>query len=235
MNDAANRLPNTFETFAGIGKFIGVSHISPEFYAKHSHPVEMASAFLRLVASEHRALENALRAALPLSLTEGAAHMQQAFQEALFSKRIDLTSNLALLIGEVDHEGRVVPNPACAGPLLDGRPARRAGAGRQERLQPGPTALPLPRLRQDLQRPDGHAAGWASHQGAILRAGRVPRPGHDRAGGCRRALRASSAALPARPPPSSAEVMRARGRPAAHPAASAAWPARCVRAPGRAD
>lgn len=82
--------------------------------------------------------------------------------------------------------------------------------------------------------PHGHAAGRASHQGALLRAARVPRPGHARAGGCRRAFRASSAALPARPPPSSAEVMRARGRPAAHPAASAAWPARCVRAPGRA-
>lgn len=87
MSDAVDRLPNTFETFAGIGKLIGVSRISPQFYAKHSHPIELASAFLRLAASEHPALEKAMRAALPLQLTEGATTIQLAFQEARLTEK----------------------------------------------------------------------------------------------------------------------------------------------------
>ena len=82
MSDANTQPPTTFETFAGIGKFIAVSRISPTFYGCHNHPIEMACAFLRIVASEHPALERALRASLSLPLREGATHIQAAFQEA---------------------------------------------------------------------------------------------------------------------------------------------------------
>lgn len=87
MSDAVSEQLSSFETFAGIGKFIGVSRISPQFYAKHSHAVEMASSFLRIAASEHPALEKALRAALSLSLTEGATHLRLAFQEARLTEK----------------------------------------------------------------------------------------------------------------------------------------------------
>lgn len=45
----------------------------------------------------------------------------------------------------------------------------------------GPAALLLPRLREDLQYHHRHTAGRASQQGALLRAGRVPRSRLDRA------------------------------------------------------
>jgi hypothetical protein len=82
MSDTNTRPPTTFETFAGIGKFIAASRMSPQFYEQHTHPVEMACAFLRILASEHPALERALRASLSLPLAEGAVHLQAAFQEA---------------------------------------------------------------------------------------------------------------------------------------------------------
>ncbi|MFA5924060.1 MAG: hypothetical protein WC856_22685 [Methylococcaceae bacterium] len=71
-------LPTPFESLAGICKFIAVSKISPDFYTKHQHPVEFAGAFLRLLASLYPPLEKAFRTALPLSLSEGAAPIQQA-------------------------------------------------------------------------------------------------------------------------------------------------------------
>jgi hypothetical protein len=86
MSDANKRPPSTFETFAGVGKFIAVSRVSPQFYEQHTHPVEMACAFLRILASEHPALERALRASLSLPLAEGAAHLEVAFQEARLGK-----------------------------------------------------------------------------------------------------------------------------------------------------
>ena len=82
MADTNIRPPTTFETLAGIGKFIAVSRMSPEFYRQHAHPVETACAFLRIAATEHPALERALRASLSLPLAEGAVHLQTAFQEA---------------------------------------------------------------------------------------------------------------------------------------------------------
>lgn len=64
-------------------------------------------------------------------------------------------------------------------------PALYLRPGRQERPRPGPAALPLRRLQQDLQRHDGHAAGRAASQGTVLSAGRLPGQGHDRARGGR--------------------------------------------------
>lgn len=86
-------------------------------------------------------------------------------------------------------------------------------------------------------------AGWSMEAGRLTRTGAdghlsvVARAGELAGSPISRpltGLRASSAARPPRPPPSSAEVRRACGCPAARPAASAAWPARCTRAPGRA-
>jgi hypothetical protein len=71
-------LPTAFESLAAVSKFIAVPKMSPEFHARQRHPVEFAGAFLRVVANTYPPLEQAFRKALPLSLTEGAVHIQQA-------------------------------------------------------------------------------------------------------------------------------------------------------------
>jgi hypothetical protein len=72
------KLPTPFESLAGICKFIAVPKMNPAFYAKHRHPVEFAGSFLRVLANSHPSLEKAFRVALPLSLAEGAAPIQEA-------------------------------------------------------------------------------------------------------------------------------------------------------------
>jgi len=74
-------LPTVFESLAAICKFIAVPKMSPAFHAKQRHPVEFASAFLRVVASNYPLLEQAFRKALPLPLAEGAVPIQQALAE----------------------------------------------------------------------------------------------------------------------------------------------------------
>lgn len=71
-------LPTLFESLAGVCKFIAVQKISPDFYAKHQHPVEFASAFLRILASTYPSLEKSFRTALPLTVPEGAESIRQA-------------------------------------------------------------------------------------------------------------------------------------------------------------
>lgn len=71
-------LPTVFESLAAVCKFIAVPKFSPAFHAKHLHPVEFASTFLRVLANSYPALEQAFRKSLPLALAEGAIPIQQA-------------------------------------------------------------------------------------------------------------------------------------------------------------
>lgn len=70
-------LPDAFDSLAAICKFIAVSRIDPEFYERHFHPIEMACAFLRVLASHHPPLEKAFRASLPLQIAEGSVHIRE--------------------------------------------------------------------------------------------------------------------------------------------------------------
>jgi hypothetical protein len=79
--------PTPFESLAGICKFIAVQKISPAFYAKHQHPVEFASAFLRILASSYPSLEKSFRAALPLSVSEGSGQIRQALSSLTLSEQ----------------------------------------------------------------------------------------------------------------------------------------------------
>lgn len=65
-------LPDAFDSLAAICKFIAVPKIEPEFYKSHYHAVEAASAFLRVLASNHPRLEAAFRASLPVPIADGA-------------------------------------------------------------------------------------------------------------------------------------------------------------------
>jgi hypothetical protein len=71
-------LPSPFESLAAICKFIAVSRISPDFYAKHQHNIEFACTFTRILASNYPVLDPLFRASLPLSLADGARPIQQA-------------------------------------------------------------------------------------------------------------------------------------------------------------
>ncbi len=74
-------LPDAFDSLAAICKFIAVSKIDPEFHKRHYHAIEMASAFLRVLASHHPPLEKAFRASLPLSITAGSEQIRQVIPE----------------------------------------------------------------------------------------------------------------------------------------------------------
>lgn len=75
---ATENLPTLFESLAGICKFIAAQKMNPDFYAKHQHSVEFASTFLRILASSAPSLEKSFRAALPLTVPEGAEPIRQA-------------------------------------------------------------------------------------------------------------------------------------------------------------
>ena len=77
MNNATT-LPSPFESLAAICKFIAISRLAPDFYAKHENNIEFACTFPRILASNYPALDSAFRASLPLSLSDGAAPIQQA-------------------------------------------------------------------------------------------------------------------------------------------------------------
>jgi hypothetical protein len=71
-------LPTAFESLAGIAKVIAVPKLSPDFYVKHCHPVDFAISFLRVLAGNYPALEQAFRLALPVAISEGAIPIQEA-------------------------------------------------------------------------------------------------------------------------------------------------------------
>ena len=74
----STELPDAFDSLAAICKFIAVSRISPEFYALYQHPIEFTCAYIRQFATLYPAVEKSFRASLPLSIYEGAKHIQQA-------------------------------------------------------------------------------------------------------------------------------------------------------------
>lgn len=76
MNQNA-QLPDYFDSLAAICKFIAVEKISPDFHKQHYHAIEMACAFLRVLASNHPPLEKAFRASLPLPISTGSAAIRQ--------------------------------------------------------------------------------------------------------------------------------------------------------------
>ncbi len=80
-------LPSPFESLAGICKFIAVSKISPAFYSTHSHPIEFACTFLRLLANSRPPIERALRDSLPLDVAAGGKLLSAAFSESIFDKK----------------------------------------------------------------------------------------------------------------------------------------------------
>ncbi len=74
-------LPSAFDSLAAICKFIAVQKIDPEFHQRHFHAIEMASAFLRVLADHHSPLEKAFRASLPLPIAAGSLQINQAISE----------------------------------------------------------------------------------------------------------------------------------------------------------
>ena len=74
----STELPDVFDSLAAICKFITVSRISSEFYALHQHPIEFTCAYIRQFATLYPEFERSFRASLPLSISEGAKHIQQA-------------------------------------------------------------------------------------------------------------------------------------------------------------
>ena len=73
-------MPTVFESLAGIAKFIAVPKLSLEFYAKHRRSIDLASSFLRVLAGNYPALEQAFRLALPVKICEGAISIQEALE-----------------------------------------------------------------------------------------------------------------------------------------------------------
>ena|SRR3989344_71565 len=78
MNQAAN-IPDFFDSLTAICKFIAVPKAEPEFHDRHHHAVEMASAFLRVLAGNHPPLEKAFRSSLPLSISAGSEPIRKVF------------------------------------------------------------------------------------------------------------------------------------------------------------
>lgn len=74
-------LPDVFDSLAAICKFIAVPQIDPVFHKRHHHAIEMASSFLRVLASNYPMLEKAFRASLPLPITDGSKHIRQVMPE----------------------------------------------------------------------------------------------------------------------------------------------------------
>jgi hypothetical protein len=57
---------------------MAISKISPEFYIKYSHPIEIGCSFIRVLAGHYPELNKSFREALPLSIPKGAALIEQA-------------------------------------------------------------------------------------------------------------------------------------------------------------
>lgn len=74
----STELPDAFDSLAAICKFIAVLRISPEFYAMYQYPIEFTCAYIRQFATLYPPIEKAFRSSLPLSIPEGAKHIQQA-------------------------------------------------------------------------------------------------------------------------------------------------------------
>lgn len=74
-------LPNAFDSLAAICKFIAVQKIDPEFHQRHFHAIEMASAFLRVLADQYPPIEKAFRASLPLPIVAGSLQINRAISE----------------------------------------------------------------------------------------------------------------------------------------------------------
>ena len=66
------RAPDAFDSLAAISRFIGVEKSSPEFYQRHYHPVEMACAFVRVLAGHYPKLGEAFRQSLLLPVSQGS-------------------------------------------------------------------------------------------------------------------------------------------------------------------
>lgn len=79
MGQPNEPIPTAFESLAAICKFIAISKISPEFYVKYSHPIEIGCSFIRVLASHYPELNKAFREALPLPISEGATLIEHAF------------------------------------------------------------------------------------------------------------------------------------------------------------
>lgn len=79
-------LPDAFDSLAAICKFIAVPKIDPEFHKRHYHAIEMASAFLRVTASNYPLLEKTFRASLPLPISVGSKHIRQVMPELALSE-----------------------------------------------------------------------------------------------------------------------------------------------------
>jgi hypothetical protein len=82
----STELPDAFDSLAAICKFIAVSRISPEFYAQYQHPIDFTCAYIRQLATLYPPVEKAFRASLPLSISDGAKHIQQAIATTSISE-----------------------------------------------------------------------------------------------------------------------------------------------------
>lgn len=79
-------IPTAFESLAAICKFLAISKISPEFYVKHNHSIEIGCSFIQVLASNYPELNKAFREALPLPISDGAAFIERAITSISFSE-----------------------------------------------------------------------------------------------------------------------------------------------------
>lgn len=69
--------PDAFDSLAAICKFIAVPKIEPNFHRRHYHAIEMADAFIRVLASKHEPLKKVLQSTLPLPVSESAQALRE--------------------------------------------------------------------------------------------------------------------------------------------------------------
>jgi len=72
-----DHLPDYFDSLAAINKFIAVPKVEPDFHKQHYHAIEMAGAFLRVLASNYQPLKEAFRASLPMPISEGSKTLRR--------------------------------------------------------------------------------------------------------------------------------------------------------------
>ena len=76
------RYPDAFESIAGICKFVATQKIDEEFYDKHSHAIEIANSFSRVLATNYPLLDAGFRQSLPLNTEEGGKVIKEAFENS---------------------------------------------------------------------------------------------------------------------------------------------------------
>ncbi|WP_331987555.1 hypothetical protein [Chitinimonas sp.] len=72
-----NQLPDFYESFTAICRFLSAETVSGDFYEKHAHALMMAGAFIGTLASQHPVLKTAIIVGLQQPVREAAVRIRQ--------------------------------------------------------------------------------------------------------------------------------------------------------------